>query len=263
MAALVVVLASPALAQAQTRTPTPPRPRPRQVSGPRFFLDVSAGVSALSKALSHDLAGPINQENATIATRYGARNAVLFDAGGGLRLRRQLAIDVAYAYSSRKTGADVTGRIPHPLYFNQPRDIQGSISGVVHAESAVHVDLIWTLPVAAGLEIRAFGGPTFVTIRQDLISSVTYSETYPFDTATFTGAPTAKRSKSTVGFNAGIDVAKFFTKSFGVGGILRGTGASVKLDSPFVFSGGPRIDPDRVSVKAGGLEAAAGIRLRF
>lgn len=265
MAALVVALASPALAQTQTHTP-PPRPRPRQVSGPRFFVDVSVGASALSQALSHNLTGPINRENATIATRYAARNGVLFDAGGGLRLRRQLAIDVAYAYSSTKSVADVSGQIPHPLFFNQPRDIQGSISGVRHADSAVHVDLIWTLPVTAGLEIRAFAGPTFVSIRQDLVSSVNYSETYPFDTATFTSALTAKRSKSAVGFNAGIDVAKFFTKSFGVGGILRGTAASVKLDSPFVFSGAQPIDSGRdnqISVKAGRLEAAAGIRLRF
>lgn len=267
VAALAVTLVSPAVLQAQTRTPaSSPRPRPRQVTGPRFFVDVSVGVSALSKNLSQTLTGPINQENASITTRYARGNGVLFDAGGGMKLGRQLAVVVAYAQSSTTKGADVSGRIPHPLFFNQARDIQGTISGVKHADSALHLDLIWKLPIIAGLEIRGFAGPTFVTIRQDLVSSINYSEAYPFDSATFTSASTTKRSKSAVGFNAGIDVARFFTKSFGVGGILRATAASAKLDSPFVFPGVQRIDSgsdNRITAKAAGLEAAAGIRLRF
>ena len=252
VAALAVALAGPAMAQ--TRPQPRPQPRPRQANGPRFFVDLSFGVNALSKSFSQASVLPINQENGSLTARFAAKNGALFDVGGGVTLRRRLAVAVAYSHASSKAGADVTASIPHPLVFNQSRDIQGSISGAVHAESAVHVDLMWMVAATPGFELRAFAGPTFVTVRQDLISSITYSETYPFDTATFTGAPTAKQSKSTTGFNAGIDVTKYFTKSFGVGGILRATAASAKLDSPL---GG------QVKVRAGGLEAGAGVRLRF
>jgi hypothetical protein len=217
-------------------------------------VDISAGVAGMAKSFSQTTALPLNQENGSLTAKYEAKGGALVDVGGGVILRRSLAVDVAFSRTSSTAAANVDASVPHPFFFNQPRAIQGSISGVAHAESVVHLDVMWMPQPAAGLEIRIFAGPSFVSVRHDLVSGVTYSETYPFDKATFTGAPTGRRSKSTVGFNAGIDVAKYFTKSVGVGGVIRATAATAKLDSP--LSG-------QLSVSADKLEAAVGVRLRF
>ncbi|MEO8481817.1 MAG: hypothetical protein ABI634_06370 [Acidobacteriota bacterium] len=245
--AVLVALAAPAMAQ------TRPRPAPPAASAARISVGINGGVSALAHTFSQTVVLPVNGENGSLSVGYKQKSAPLIDASVGFRLRRQLSVSVAFSRSSRRAGADVTADIPHPFFFNQFRNIQGSVGGARHRESAVHVDVMWTLPTVSGLEVNVFAGPTFLSVRQDLVSTVTYDETYPFDSATFTGAPTTGRSKSAVGFNAGVDVAKYLTRSFGIGGILRASGATAKLDSPL----------GAVSVKAGGLEAGAGIRLRF
>jgi opacity protein-like surface antigen len=57
-----------------------------------------------------------------------------------------------------------------------------------------------------------------------------------------------------VGFNAGADVAWYFTQRLGVGGLVRYSQGNVNLTSP---------DGTTQSVKVGGLQTGAGLRVRF
>ena len=98
-----------------------------------------------------------------------------------------------------------------------------------------------------------FGGPSFFSVKQDIVNDFEISETYPYDTATFTRAIAASQSESAVGVNVGGDVAYFFTPNVGVGGTAQSSGATVEMTVP---SG-------TADVKAGGLQVGGGLRLRF
>ena len=104
------------------------------------------------------------------------------------------------------------------------------------------------------MQVMAFGGPSFFSVRQELITDITWADSYPYDAATFTGARTTNASGSKVGFNAGADVAYFFSPRLGVGATVQVAGATVQL-----LSGAGSTQ----SVRTGGAHVGGGLRMRF
>jgi opacity protein-like surface antigen len=152
-----------------------------------------------------------------------------------------------------KPSASITAVTPHPILFNAPRSVEGSLDNVTHKEQNVHVDLMYALPVQA-FDVKVMGGPTFFNVKQNLVSGVALTETYPFDTAAFGSATTKQLSKGAVGFNAGVDVSRAVSSKVGIGALVRYSRADVKFDDP---------DVGQQTVKAGGFEFGGGVRVRF
>jgi len=121
------------------------------------------------------------------------------------------------------------------------------------SETAVHIQAKWLVPVSPRLLVTIFGGPSFFKVEQDIVNDFEFTESYPYDTATFTRAIGASQSESAVGVNVGGDVAYFFSPNVGVGGTAQYSGATVQMAVP---SG-------TADVKAGGLQVGGGLRLRF
>jgi opacity protein-like surface antigen len=225
----------------------------QSASQPR--VEISANVGALTGAskFRESEAFPANAETETLTVNHGVKTAVGFDVGGAVRIVSQLWVGVQYAMADTKASASITAIVPHPLQFNAPRTVQGSINGVAHTERNVHVDLMYALPVPA-VDVKVMAGPTFFNLKQDFVSGVTVNETYPFDTATFASATTTRLSKAAVGFNAGVDISRPLSSQVAVGALIRYSRANVKFDGR---------DTGQQTVKAGGVEAAAGVRVRF
>lgn len=186
---ITTLVAAPAAAQA--------------VSQPRVEVSANVGALTATSTFTATTTRPSNGgETETITTEYAAKAAFTFNAGAAVRIATQLWLGVHYAMADMKPGASITAVVPHPILFNAPRTVEGSVDSVAHNERNVHVDLMYALPVH-GLDIKIMGGPTFFNIEQDFVSTVAIDETYPFDTATFASATTTRESGSAVGFNAG------------------------------------------------------------
>ena len=104
------------------------------------------------------------------------------------------------------------------------------------------------------LQVMVFGGPSFFQIKQGIVTDVTYIDAYPYDEAQFAAATTTNASASKVGFNAGTDLAFFFTSTVGLGATVQFSGTTVALPA----AGGASQD-----VKVGGVTVGGGLRLRF
>lgn len=242
-AAMILIAAVPAVAQSA-----------RRGDAGRVWVSLNGGAQMPSRTFTETSTLVVNREDGQVTADYTVRNAALFDVGGSVKVTSKLRVALAVSSFASKSGVDVAARLPHPLFFDRLRDVSGTASGLTRKETAVHLDAMFALRARGGLDVHVFGGPTFFSVGQDLISDVRYTETYPFDSATFAGTPTTRVSKSVVGFNAGADVARYLTRRFGVGGLVRFSGATARLGSPLGGS---------VSVKAGGAEVAGGVRLRF
>jgi hypothetical protein len=238
---VAAMLACPALASAQ-------------VSDARVRIGVSGGIQTSGNAVSQSFTVQKNVEAETITAQTPLDQAPLFDVGGWVRLAGRFGAGVSFSRLTRTADAAISASIPHPFYYQQPRAISGTQPGLREDENAVHVDAFGLAASTDRLELTVFGGVTVFNAKQDLVTDVTYSESYPYDTATFTRAIVARQSLSKTGYNAGADVTWTFSERVGVGGLFRFSRASAN-DS--VSS------TNQVSVDLGGAQAAAGIRFRF
>jgi hypothetical protein len=104
------------------------------------------------------------------------------------------------------------------------------------------------------LRVVLSGGPSFFNVEQDMVTEVSISESFPYDTATFSSATKRRQKASAPAFNVGADVLYMLTSKFGVGGLVRFARATVDLDAP---------ENRTIAVDAGGVYAGGGVRVLF
>lgn len=229
-------------------------PGARAQSTGRVRISVNAADQVTSRTLTQSFSVPINVESAPISTSIDLVSAPMFDVGGSYRFLARLAAGVSVSSLSRDVDGTLNGKIPHPFYFNLPRTISGDLSGLQHKETGVHIYAMYLVPVGSKLDIGVFGGPSHFSVKQDLVTDVSYTASYPYDTASFTGAPKQTVSTTVNGYNVGADVSWRFSRVLAVGGLIRFTGASTTLS----VASGNEVDAD-----IGGLQTGAGIRVIF
>ena len=221
----------------------------------RIFVSVDGVYQAGTKDFNDGASFPLYAETATFTTGYHVKPGPAFNIAGSGRVMRQLAVGIAVSRFSRETPIAVSASLPHPFFFNRARSLSADVTGMYREERAVHVQLRVLLPSQSPhFQAAVFGGPSFYTVTQDVLNQVGYTEAYPYDSVTATNGQSSNVSTSKVGFNAGADIAYFFTRQVGVGGTAQYAGTTIELDS----AGG-----DKVDAKVGGFQVGGGLRLRF
>lgn len=233
-------------AQAQGRLTTAP--------GTRGFLSANGIFQATSNTVTERFEFTEFVETGTVESRFDAKPGLALDGSAGFKLWRNFGIGAGMsAYGSPKSdGGEITARIPHPFHFNQHREVAGEAS-LSRKETAIHGSVLYFAPFGRNL-LAVFGvGPTYFQADQNFVNRVLYDEEYPYDTATFRGVDRDEESASGLGFNASADVSWRLSKSFGLGGIVRYSHASLP------FTPGDR----EVKVDVGGVHAGLGLRVIF
>jgi hypothetical protein len=219
----------------------------------RGYVSINALSQPANPSLSDHFEFQENAETATADVHYPSKMGIGADGGVGIRLWKQFGAGVAVSYVSSSGDAEIEASIPHPFVFGQPRAISGTQGGITRAETGVHLQLLYFVPTSGKLRAVLSGGPSFVSLQQDVVDDVVYTDAYPFDTAVFSRAATTTAKASAVGFNVGADIQWMFTRSVGVGALVRFTRAQVDLD----------ITGRTLGVDTGGVQAGGGIRIGF
>lgn len=225
-----------------------------QVSSPRVFISVNAGIQPAAAALSDGFTFEAELEDATVNVDYPFDRVPIFEGGAAVRLWKRLGAGVAASRHSVDGSAAVDARIPHPFHFEQPREVTGESTGLTRSETAMHLQLVYIIPTGERLRVLLSAGPSRIALEQEMVTAVQYDESFPFDTATFRSTSTRSFEGSAMGFHAGADVAYMFTRALGIGGMVRFSRADIDLDGP---------DNRPVSIEAGGLQAGGGVRVVF
>jgi hypothetical protein len=242
-AGLILLSAQAASAQAPFQTPSQ--------NAPRWFLGANGLFHVGSSTFADEFEFQEFAETGTIESTYEAGSALGLDGSLGVRVWRNVGVGVAVSTYAPKEGGEVIARIPHPFHFDQHREVTGE-ADLDRKETAIHASLLYIVP-GDRLQIILGGGPTFFQAEQGFVNDVVYTHEYPYDTATLTSVDIDRESESGVGFHASLDVAWRFSRSFGVGALVRYSQATIP------FTPGTRA----VDVEVGGIQAGAGFRVIF
>jgi hypothetical protein len=220
----------------------------------RVRISLNAGYQTTETSFEQTRTFEEYYEQGSLSLSRTVPAAPVYNAGVMVRVWRGLEFGLAGSYLTDTGGGAVTAQMPHPFYFDRDRTISGEADRVDRTETAGHVQIGWMLPITNWLEITLSAGPTVVVVEQAFVTSVAYTDSYPFDTAAFDGAVTERVRDTAVGYNAALDLTWRFSSHFGLGGEIRYSRATEDLEP----SGG-----DPVSIRTGGLHAGGGIRLVF
>jgi len=228
-------------------------PQTSKVWKGRGFAVIGAGAQVMGPGYTSTATFKVHAEDASLTADASIGVGPVFAARGGVRVWKNLALGGGLAVASTSQSLAVTGRLPHPFQFNQFRQVEGSAEGLERLETLAAFEASWLMAVTRRIDMFVFGGPAYIHVRQDMATKIQFTESYPYDSATFTGVQTASLSGGALGVTAGVDVAYLLTKRLGVGGELRYSYAKTTLT--------PSTQPS--SVPLGGLQAAFVARLLF
>lgn len=225
----------------------------------RGWIDVNLGFAfAAEKQYTIRATRSQFSELATFEGDYSFPTGADFDFGGGLMLTRHFGLGLSFSGTAHQDTGRVRASVPHPTRFNLfASDDAETSEPLTKAEGAAHIHFVFAGLAGQATRLRAFAGPTYFRVKQDTYDSIRYNQVFQLlggNQVTITGASFSESEGTAWGVHVGGDFSQFFTRVFGVGAVLRYSRATVKiidlLDSV-------------VENKAGGLQAAGGIRLKF
>jgi hypothetical protein len=218
----------------------------------RGYITIAGGIQA-TDTFTDRFDHAVNAETATTDARYPARAGVLLNVGVGRRLWPSIGAAVHLTRAGIGRRAHVDSAVPHPFFDNRHRQVAGVASDLTRSETAVHLQLNYQRAMGRWT-LRAGAGPSYVHVEQEVVTGVTVDEEFPYDTATFRDATSTRAKRGAVGFNAGGEISRTFTRRLGAAFLGRFTRARVALN---VERG------HRVSIDAGGAQVGAGLRVAF
>jgi hypothetical protein len=254
---MMVLLGAASFAGAQVRPgqPAPARPAPAAPPIDRIYVSINGAYQTGGDSFGETVTFRENAEDGRFTTDYEVKSGPALNVSVGAGLWRNIGVGVGVTRYSKNTPTALNAAVPHPFFFNRPRTVDGDVAGLEREELAVHVQARATFVPTDRIQAVVFAGPSFFSVKQGIVNDFEITETYPYDTATFSRGITTDVDESKIGFNVGADVGYFFTRQVGVGGSVQWAGTTI--DAP--ASGGT----GTFEIKAGGLQAGGGLRLRF
>lgn len=220
----------------------------------RGYVVLGGGYLATPNDFEDGAAKRINAEDGRYDTSYNVKGGPGFEAAAGVTVWKRLGVRGGVGRFSTTADGTFEASIPHPFFFNKPRGISASVPGLQREELALNVHLAGLVPLGPRAHATIFGGPSWIQVKQTMVTDFSYTDAYPYDTAAFGVATTTARSGSKVAIGGGAALGYFLTKAIGLEGNVQFVQAKVPLSG----AGGTSR-----TVKAGGFKGGVGFVARF
>lgn len=223
----------------------------------RVFLNIGFGVESGSNDATDSRTYTLYEEPATVSSTTSWTSGSFFGVGVDFRVFKNLTVGVGYHQETNTTDSDLTGSIPHPIFFNRSRTFNTTEGGLYRRENATHLTFGWIVPINTKLDVLVSAGPSFFRLEEDVVSEVEVVERGGAYTEVLVVPMVTTQSRNVTGFNAAADVTYVFwqndTVRLGAGGFIRYTGATTSV----------RLLATDVDTKVGGIQFGFGGRVRF
>jgi hypothetical protein len=211
-----------------------------------IFVDVNYGLQPSTREFSTAARPVVYGEVAFIDANQGINGSGLLDVTGGYRVWGDLSVAIGLTTTiGGESLAEVTGGIPHPLFYDRRVQTDESLTDLTHKEQAAHVSIMWTSPVTDKMDASVFAGPSYIKVYQDVVTNATIRP----GTQEYTPV-TEEQTGTVMGVHFGADFTYLLVPKVGIGGMARFVKASVDLPSV----------PD---LSVAGFQFGLGLRVRF
>jgi hypothetical protein len=217
----------------------------------RLALDLGGGYQTNTTGFSQTVTFEQYAETGSLTSTYTIGRRPVADAGLTVRVWRAFGVGISGSYFHDPGSAQVNALVPNPLVFGQPRQVSGP-AAVSHTEIGTHVQAVYWRQLSPRLEIVILGGPSVFRVDQDFVSDVTYTQTYPYDTATYQGASVIRQRKTVTGGNIGGEVGWRVARHLGLAAAVRYSHATAEF---------PGTSAQAIAI--GGPQVGGGVRLLF
>jgi hypothetical protein len=223
-------------ASVHAQTPTP--------STEKFFLNVNLGGQLATRTINQVTSKPVYDETASLSSTQAIGRGVVFDFDGGYRVRQDFFAGLLVSTFSTSSSATTSASIPDPIFFNRPKTVTGSTSGLKRTEVAVAPHVTWSRTLTDNFDVNLSGGLAFIHVSQGVAGDF---QVTPPQTVTILQTT---QTKTGTGPFFQVDVIYNLKARWGLGYYLRYAGAKVDL-------------PSVQNANIGGLQSGGGVRLRF
>jgi opacity protein-like surface antigen len=223
--------------------------------GGKVFVSVNVGIQVGDNSLVRDASFELYDETATVEVNQTINNGAFLEFAGAYKLRGNLGVGLSYNFVTNSGDGTISGSLPHPQFFDQPRTFTASADDLSHAENAFHFQAVWFVPFTDKVDFTISGGPSLFNVKQDLIRSVAFTEVPPnFTSVTIDSVEVVELRDSGWGFNIGADMTYALTPTIGVGALMRYSRGTVEFNLS---------DTQTADVTAGGFQIGGGVRFKF
>ena len=260
-----VLVAGSAAAQTAEEIQASRRPRGRLME--IGYLNLNAMYPTVGHALSQRVRPQVYGETAEFDFRHVTPSRVGVDAAVGLRVWSNLAVGLGVTHSSAPTDVDVTGRVPHPLFYERPRELMDRLGRFYRrTELGIHLHAAWTIPLADRLDVVLSAGPSLFFVEFDRVDPPDQSdvnEMTPYTVEQLTvDFGRGSVQKRVPGASVGVDLTYHFIRRSDPGALFWTAGIGIFAGWMTGTSALPEFGADE-NLDVGGLRAGAGLRFRF
>lgn len=223
----------------------------------RVFLNIGFGVESGSTDANDTKQYTLYEETATTNTSTSWTSGSFFGGGADFRVFKNLTVGVSYHQETNTSDTAITGSVPHPIFFNRPRNFSETEGGLYRRENATHLSFGWIVPVSPKMDVLLSGGPSFFRLEQDVVSDVAIFERGGDFSQVVVDPTIVTQKRSATGFNLGADVTYILWQNdsmrIGGGGFIRYTAAETDV----------RLLVSDFDTTVGGIQFGFGARIRF
>jgi hypothetical protein len=222
----------------------------------RGFFSFNIGAQPDERQSTMHGSTPLHGGTASFDATIPVESGGIFDIGGAWRLWQNVAAGLTFSSFSDTADTTVTATIPDPLVSDAPHTDSRTLTGLKHSEKAVHLSVIYMVPVkwVPKLQLAVSAGPSFFNVDKDIVSGVTFTE----GSTTITSVETTRVDEGATGGHIAFDLQYTLVENFyglrgiGAGFLFRYAKASV--DAAGIEGG---------SFDVGGVHIGGGLRVRF
>ena len=214
---------------------------------------VDIGWRPASRSFTGTRIFTVFEEEANFEADHEITGGGVVEVGASFLLWDNFAVGLDVSSYRSVNPATLKTDLPHPIFFDVPRQSSGVAGGLERHELGFHLRALWVSRLTNWLVVSFSAGPSLINARQDLVSAVKHVELdFPFEEVKFTGATVEEQSSVTSGYNVGVDIDTYFLhkipflnqydrlEAVGLGLLLR-----------------------LIAIDLGGLQLTAGLRFRF